>query len=88
MYINCLTFFQINVNQSKFIKYNGLYYIKVIYRSIKLMLTKILVIFSYFRPTSEVKVKMACSIIEEFPFLKDEEGLGYVCKINYTIKIL
>ena len=52
------------------------------------MLTKILVIFSYFRPTSEVKVKMACSIIEEFPFLKDEEGLGYVCKINYTIKIV
>ena len=31
------------------------------------------------RPVSEVKIKLACSIVEEFPFLKDEEGLGYVC---------
>jgi hypothetical protein len=28
-----------------------------------------------------VKIKMACSIVEEFPFLKDKEGLGDVCQV-------
>lgn len=29
-----------------------------------------------------MKIKMASSLIEEFPFLKDDEGYGYVCIIQ------
>ena len=30
------------------------------------------------RPKADVKVSMARAVVEEFPFLKDEEGQGFV----------
>ena len=32
----------------------------------------------YYRPKADIKIGMARAVVEEFPFLKDDEGQGFV----------
>ena len=47
----------------------------------------LLVLFFYNRPKSDIKIAMARAVVEEFPFLKDEEGQGFVSVIASKIMI-
>ena len=40
--------------------------------------SRTIVYFSLTRPRGDIKMGMAKAIVEEFPFLKDEEGQGFV----------
>ena len=48
-------------------------------------LTKLTDHFSYCKPKADIKISMAKAVVNEFPFLKDEEGQGIVSYNTFII---